>query len=320
MIGASVFFVKMGNMLKISIIIVNWNVKDLLRDCLQSVFASRCGQALEVVVVDNASHDGSTTMVSAEFPQVILIASDKNLGFARGNNLGMTHATGDFIFFLNPDTTLAEDTLMYLAAYLEEHPGVGVVGPQLRYPDGTVQSSRRRFPTVGSVFLESTLLEQWLPNNHTAQQYRFADQPDTAPMPVDWLMGAALFVRKEVWTQVGPFDDTLFMYFEETDWCRRCVESGWQIHYVPEAQVIHYEGQSSQQVVADRTMRFNRSKIRYTEKWLGSGWAKGVQVFLLTTFGYQWLEETIKWLLGHKRPLRRARMAVYQQVLKSRLR
>jgi N-acetylglucosaminyl-diphospho-decaprenol L-rhamnosyltransferase len=305
--------------LKISIVIVSWNVASLLRQCLLSIFTGHYKGPLEVIVVDNASDDNSAAMIRAEFPQVKLIVNSENLGFAGGNNLGVAESSGDFIFLLNPDTTLTEDTLTHLRAYLESQPKVGVVGPKLLYPDGAVQPSRRRFPTIGSMFWESTLLEQWFPHNRIAQLYKFADQPDTIPMPVDWLVGAALFLRRETWQAVGPFDETLFMYFEETDWCRRCTETGWAIHYLPRARVVHYEGQSSQQVITARTLRFQRSKIRYTEKWFGQDWAFLVRIFLLATFAFQWLEETFKWMIGHKRPLRKARMIVYWEVLKSRL-
>ena len=300
-------------------IVVSWNVKDLLRQCLQSLLESDCAPQLEIVVVDNASHDGSTAMVQTEFPQAKLIASQQNLGFAQGNNVGVAAASGDFIFLLNPDTKVAPAAIGLLRDYLQAHPAVGTVGPQLRWPDGAVQSSRRRFPTVGSMFWESTLLEQWWPQNRVAQAYKFADQPDTASMPVDWVVGAALFIRRGVWEAVGPIDEAFFMYFEETDWCRRCVQAGWEIHYVPAAQVVHYEGQSSQQVAAARTVRFQRSKIRYARKWLGPGWAMWVRLFLLLTFAWQWGEETLKWLIGHKRALRRDRMRAYWQVLRSGL-
>jgi GT2 family glycosyltransferase len=163
------------------------------------------------------------------------------------------------------------------------------------------------------------LLEQWFPGNRYARAYKFADESDTGAMAVDWLVGAALFMRRTVWEAVGPFDEKLFMYFEETDWCRRCAEAGWPIHYLPQVEVTHYEGQSSGQVESARAMRFQRSKIRYTEKWFGSRWAFILRLFLLTNFGLQWLAETLKWLVGHKRALRRERMTIYWQVLKSGL-
>ena len=303
----------------ISIIIVNWNVKALLRQSLQSILSSQYEGEIEVIVVDSASADGSAAMVEAEFPTVKLIASSENLGYAGGNNVGVAAAVGDYLFILNPDTTLFADTLTQLMAYMQAHPTVGVVGPQLRWPDGTVQSSRRRFPTLGSLFWESTLLEQWLPQNRAAKRYKLADQPADQPQPVDWLVGAALFIRREAWRAAGPFDETFFMYFEETDWCHRCAQAGWAIHYLPQAAVMHYEGQSSRQVMAARTIRFQRSKIHYTAKWFGRGWAWSVRLFLLATFAFQWAEESLKWLIGHKRTLRRARMVAYWQVLRSGL-
>jgi len=300
----------------LSVIIVNWNVKDLLRDCLRSVFASPLDPPPQVIVVDNASNDGSAAMVRREFPQVELIASSHNLGYAGGNNLGAAAATGDALLLLNPDTRLHPDTLRLLRDYLLAHPEVGVVGPQLLWPDGAVQSSRRRFPTPATLFWESTLLEQWFPHNPAARRYRFEDAPSNRPASVDWLVGAALCIRREAWQDAGPLDESFFMYFEETDWCRRCAEAGWAIHYLPQAKVVHYEGQSSGQVTAARTLRFQRSKIRYAEKWFGRGWAIAVRLFLLGTFGLQWLEEAAKWLIGHKRPLRRERMSAYGRVLR----
>jgi len=301
----------------ISIIIVNWNVEDLLRDCLHSIFAADCDTPPEVIVVDNASADGSADMVRAEFPQVTLISSPENLGFSGGNNLGMARATGEFAFLLNPDTTLAPDALRLLRDYLRQNPRVGVGAPPLLWPDGSVQSSRRRFPTPAGMVWESTLLEQWFPGNRAARRYRFEYTPPTQPMPVDWAVGAALFFRRQIWAQVGGLDDSFFMYFEETDWCRRVADAGWAIHYLPAAKVVHFEGQSSGQVVSARAIRFNRSKLRYAEKHFGPKTAHAVRRVLRAATALQWSIEAAKYLLGHKRPLRRARMAAYVDLLKS---
>jgi GT2 family glycosyltransferase len=163
----------------LSIIIVNWNVYELLRRCLLSLSRGDSQGALastaEVVVVDCASSDGSVEMVRREFPWVQLIASDENLGYARGNNLGMTRATGRHLMILNPDTEIMDDALATMVRYLDEHPAVGALGPGLRYPDGTLQSSRRRFPTLATAFFESTLLHQWFPYNRVARRYHLAD-------------------------------------------------------------------------------------------------------------------------------------------------
>jgi len=303
----------------LSIVIVNWNVKDLLRDCLQSLFDSLLSMpdlTTEIIVVDSASSDGSLHMVREEFPQVQLIAGEENLGYAGGNNAGAAAAAGRYIFLLNPDTVVQPDALPRLVAYMDAHPAVGGLGPQLLWPNGEVQSSRRRFPTPGSLFWESTLLDQWFPHNRHAQRYHFADQSPGHTQAVDWVVGAALLIRAEAWQQVGPLDENYFMYFEETDWCRRAVPAGWEIHYLPEAKVTHFEGKSSEQVVAARALRFQRSKLRYTRKYFGWGWAATLHLFLWLTFAWQWVEEAAKWLAGHRRDLRRERMAAYGQLLR----
>jgi GT2 family glycosyltransferase len=303
----------------ISIIIVNWNVKDLLRDCLRSVQAALAAApqlAAEIIVVDSASGDGSPQMVRDEFPQAQLIASETNLGYAGGNNAGAAAAQGRHLFLLNPDTVVQPDALARLVEFMTAHPQAGAVGPQLRWPDGAVQSSRRRFPTHGSLFWESTLLGQWFPRNRHARRYHCADLPADRPQRVDWVVGAAILIRREAWQQVGPIDEGYFMYFEETDWCRRAAAAGWEIHYRPEAIVTHFEGQSSGQVLAARTLRFQRSKLRYTRKYFGAGWAIALRWFLWATFAFQWAEESAKWLIGHRRDLRRQRMNAYSQLLR----
>jgi GT2 family glycosyltransferase len=303
--------------MNLSVIIVNWNVRDLLRNCLQSLVDSDpAGLTTEIIVVDSASTDNSPQMVRQEFPQVRLVTSDQNLGYARGNNLGIQAALGRYLLMLNPDTVVEPAALSQLVDLMDARPLVGAVGPQLCWPDGTVQSSRRRFPTLGSLFWESTLLGQWFPNNRFIRRYHKLDEPVDHLQQVDWIVGAAILIRRETWQQVGPLDETFFMYFEETDWCYRCVEAGWEIYYLPAAKVTHYEGKSSEQVTAQRTIRFQRSKLRYTQKYFGSGWAVTLRLFLWTTYVVQWAEETAKWLVGHRRALRRERMMTYGQVLR----
>jgi GT2 family glycosyltransferase len=303
----------------LSIVIVSWNVKDLLRHCLQSLLEagqSTPGLTSEIIVVDSASSDGSPDLVREQFPQVRLITSQQNLGYAQGNNIGAAAAQGRYIFLLNPDTVVQPETLTQMVNYMEAQPQVGALGPQLLWPDGTVQSSRRRFPTLGTLFWESTLLGQWFPDNRHSRRYHLADQPLDQAQKVDWVVGAAILIRREAWLQVGPIDPTFFMYFEETDWCKRSAEAGWETHYLPAAQVTHYEGKSSEQVMAVRTLRFQRSKLHYTRKYFGRGWALILRIFLWSTFAFQWAEESLKWLAGHRRALRRERMVAYSQVLR----
>jgi N-acetylglucosaminyl-diphospho-decaprenol L-rhamnosyltransferase len=305
----------------LSVVIVNWNVCALLRRCLRSILATTVSwPTSQLIVVDCASTDDSVAMVRSEFPNVQLIVSSENLGYARGANLGAAHASGRYLMIMNPDTEVVDDALAILVHYMDTHPEVGAAGPQLRYADGRAQPSRRRFPTLATAFWESTLLQQWFPHNRFARHYYMADRVADSAQPVDWLVGAALIIRRTTWERVGPLDEGYFMYFEELDWCRRCRAAGWEVHYVPQAVIIHHEAQSSDQVPVARILNFQRSKVRYFRKYHGIVWANFLSLFLLGTFAVQLIEETFKWLIGHKRPLRRGRMNAYWQVLRSGLR
>ena len=166
--------------LDLSIIVVNWNVCELLRRCLASIEANRGDLSLEVIVVDNASSDDSVPMVEQEFPQVHLIASRENLGYTGGNNLGLKEAGGRCLLILNPDTEIVGHALEHMVTYLDSHPAVGAVGPQLLNPDGSVQSSRRRFPQLLTAFFDSgtSFSMRWFPNNRFERAYFMADSPD----------------------------------------------------------------------------------------------------------------------------------------------
>jgi GT2 family glycosyltransferase len=305
----------------LSIIIVNWNVCDLLRRCLASIEANRSALSLEVIVVDNASSDESVPMVEQEFPQVHLITSRENLGYTGGNNLGAKEAKGRYLLILNPDTEIVGDALEQMVAYLDRHPAVGAVGPQLLYPDGSVQSSRRRFPQLATAFFAGTPFSwRWFRDNRFERAHCMADRPDDEIQSVDWLVGAALLIRGETWQEVGPLDDQYFMYFEELDWCRRCRDTGWEIHYLPLAQVVHHHKGAVKQVATTARMRFYRSKILYFRKYFGTGWATVIRLFLLTNYTWLLTEEMAKWAIGHRREVRHQRMRAHWQVLRSVLR
>ncbi len=298
----------------LSIILLSWNVRDLLRKCLASLPLNNA--AVEIIVVDAASADGSADMVRAEFPAVRLLAATENLGYTRGNNVGLAAAAGQYLLILNPDTEVVDDALAQMQAYLAAHPQVGVLGPQLIHPDGRVQSTRRRFPTLAVALFESTWLQPLAPRVWLDRYYA-RDLPDDAIAEVDWTMGAALMTRRAVYAQVGGFDEGFFMYSEEVDWCRRVKAAGWQVVYFPPARIIHHAGRSSDQVPAATHIRFNTSKVRYFRKYHGALAAEVVRWVLLGNFAWQWALEAAKWLVGHRRPLRAARMAAYGQVLRS---
>jgi len=333
-------------MVDLSIVVVNWNVCDLLRTCLQSIAAGailshdglpsttlllrRPSQtispastalpwSMEVIVVDSGSTDSSLEMLSEEFPWVQVIASSRNVGFTRGSNQGIRGSRGRYVLLLNPDTEIVGDALPSMLSFIEAHPQAGALGPQLRYPDGSIQSSRRRFPTLATAFLESTVLQQWFPRNPVLDNYYISDRPDDVVQEVDWVVGACILLRREALEQVGLLDEGIFMYSDELDWCRRARSMDWRVFYLPGAQVVHHEGRSSEQVPAARHIHFQRAKIHYFSKHHGRWVGTVLRLFLLLTYAYQLLEEGGKWLVGHKRSLRRQRLNTYWQVLGSGL-
>lgn len=304
---------------ELSVIIVSWNVVSLLRRCLNALDRQREGLSMEVIVVDSGSIDGSGQMVRTEFPWVNLLAHAENLGFPRGNNIGIQRATGEYVLLLNPDTEPLDNALEKMAAFLRSHPDVGVVGCQLRFPDGTIQSSRRRFPTLATGFFESTWLQRWAPAR-LLDHYYARDLDDNLTGDVDWVVGACLMTRREVVQQVGLLDEGYFMYSEELDWCRRIRTAGWRVVYFPDAQVIHHEGKSSEQAITLRHINFQRAKLRYFRKYHGPLACWSLRLFLLASYSWQLILEVLKGVLGSKRALRWQRADSYWQVLRSGLR
>lgn len=301
---------------RLSVVIVAWNVRDLLRACLRSLPLT--DPQVEILVVDSASSDGTPQMVAAEFPTVVLRASAENLGYSRGNNLGLRQARGDYLLVLNPDTEVVGNALLEMCAYLDAHPQVGVLGPQLMHADGTPQATRRRFPTLATAFFESTWAQALAPRS-LLDHYYARDLPPAEPADVDWLVGAALLLRRAAYAQAGGFDEGFFMYSEELDLCRRLKAAGWRIVQLPSARLVHHEARSSAQVPAATHIRFNTSKVRYFQRYHGALAAEVLRLWLLLNFTGQLLLEAVKGALGHKRELRAARVKAYREVLRSGL-
>lgn len=308
-------------MTTLSIVIVSWNVRELLRRCLESVLRGALESDLpcQVIVVDSASSDGSQAMVREAFPQVELVPCETNVGFVRGNNLGVSRSSGQLVLLLNPDTEVVGDALRQMVSYMDTHPAVGALGPCLLDPQGRIQSSRRRFPTVVTGFVESTMFQPCFQNSSLLRRYYCLDVPSQEEQEVDWVVGACLLLRREAWDVAGSLDENIFMYSEELDWCRRCKSKGWKVIYLPSARVIHYEAQSSNQVSALRHIYFNSSKVYYFRKYHGALAGELLRVFLLGTYVLQLGLEAGKWLVGHKRAMRSERIRAYVQVLRSGL-
>jgi GT2 family glycosyltransferase len=305
--------------IELSIVIVSWNVRSLLQRALRSIKQTWSPDSeLEIIVVDNGSSDGTVEMITTDFPDVRLIANKHNAGFTGGNNQGIRASRGRYILLLNPDTEVKDRALQAMTTYIESHPHTGLVGPQLRNPDGTIQSSRRQFPTIPILFLESTRL-QFLAPQLILTQYYLQDRSDAITQSVDWVTGAAMMVRRDVIEDVGYLDESFFMYSEELDWCRRIKSAGWDIVYYPAAEIIHYEGKSSEQVLPARHIYFESSKVRYAEKYHGAIVAWVLRRWIMAQYVWQTAVEGLKWLLGHRRTMRLSRIRAYLQVLKSGL-
>lgn len=296
-------------------------MRDLLYRALHSILAESSDFQFEIIVVDNASQDSTVEMLRADFPAIRLIANSENAGFTRANNQALAIAQGRYLFLLNPDTEIVKGALPALTEYMDsaENSRVGIVGPQLLNPDHSLQSSRRRFPTFATALLESTILQQWFPRNRWLDRYYVRDTPDDAVQDVDWVVGAAMLVRRSLFKQIGGLDERFFMYSEELDWCYRAKQAGWRVVYFPPAQVIHLEAKSSEQALAQRDIYFQSSKVQFFRKYHGAVESELLRWFLLATFAYQLLIESAKWLAGHKRPLRAARVRADRQVLRSGL-
>jgi GT2 family glycosyltransferase/glycosyltransferase involved in cell wall biosynthesis len=308
--------------LDLSIVILSWNVRDLLAGCLRSLpgAAGEWWGRAEVLVVDNASTDGSTEMVKRDFPGVRLLALPHNLGFSGGNNAGIRAALGKYVLLLNPDTVALPGSIATLATYMEKHRESGITGPRLLNPDGSLQPSRRRFPTIATALVESTPLQRWLSDLPSIRRFYMLDRPEGETQQVDWLSGAALLCRREALEQAGLFDPGYFMFSEEVDLCKRAKDAGWEVVYLPQAEIVHYGGQSTGQAIAARHINFNTGKARYFRLHEGRAIGRLMRLYLLATYAAQSISETAKWLVGHERALRAERLRIYGQVLGSGLR
>lgn len=241
----------------LSVIIVNWNTRQLLLDCLRSLVTSHL--QLEVFVVDNASSDNSVAAVRANFPDVRVIENVVNRGFAAANNQAISQSRGRYVLLLNSDTVVLTGALERLVAFADAHPTVGVVGAQLLNGDGTLQPSWAAFPSLLSELLGKNLRSR-RPYAKIAGGMAYA---------VDWVGGAALLTRRAAIEQAGLLDEHYFMYSEETDWCYRIKQCGWEICYLPTASVVHFGGQSSRQASLRMKTELYRSKLRFFEQHYG---------------------------------------------------
>lgn len=245
-----------------SIIIVSWNVKELLQKCLKSIFDASEDFDFEVFVVDNASADGSVEMAREKFPQVILIANKKNLGFAKANNLAIKQSIGDYVLLLNPDTELMDNSIKKIVEFLCDNPEIGILGPKLLNPDKTWQPSTRRFPNIWNQLAIILKLPRIFPR--ILDKYLMRDFNGRTAREVDQVMGAAFLIRREVINKIGFLDERYFIWFEEVDYCKMAKKENFKIYYWPGAEIIHYGGESFAKLPTfNKQIKYIKSAIKY---------------------------------------------------------
>lgn len=262
-------------MIDLSVIIVSWNVRRYLADCLRSVFAefNHSGLKGEVWVIDNNSTDGTVEMVKNLFPDVNLISNDDNPGFGAANNQGMETADKmepRYHFLLNPDTVVRPGAFGQMVRFMDNNPQVGMTGARLVYGDGRFQHSAFEFPRLGQLIFDlfpvpARLYESKMNGRYPRKFY----EPNSNAFPVDHPLGATMLVRRDVAQATNGFDKEFFMYCEELDWCRRIHEAGWEIYTVPKAEIVHFGGESTGQVAARSIVDLWESRARFYQRYYG---------------------------------------------------
>ncbi len=252
----------------LSIIIVNWNTRDWLIKCINSIYINLGGITqtnVEILVVDNSSTDGSVDAVRKNFPEVILLPKETNLGFARSNNIAAKQAQGEYLLFINPDTIVHPPAISILLDYLNINPSIGAVGPRLLNQDGSIQISVWPKPTLFRECWRLFHLDRLLP----ISQYPNSILQSIIPQPVDVMMGAFFAIRRSVFEALAGFDEQFFIYSEEIDLFVRMKKEGWLLYLNPDATVTHYEGQSTRQVSYDMFIELYRNKLKFIRKHYG---------------------------------------------------
>jgi GT2 family glycosyltransferase len=249
----------------LSVIIVNWNTKDLLCQCIDSLTQTLKKIDTEIFVVDNGSTDGSVAAVREKFPGVRLIENPVNMGFARANNQAISLSSREYLLLLNPDTRAKDEAIPQMLSFMSSHARAGLVGAQLLNADGSKQNSIANFPSLATELLNKSLLRWLFPEKFPGKE---RDYPN--PVEVESVIGACVLVRREAVNQVGLLDEKFFLFLEETDWCFRVKKAGWKIYHIPQAEIFHFQGKSAEAEKGKTRIEYYRSRYHYFRKNRGS--------------------------------------------------
>jgi len=297
-------------MTEVAVVVISWNTKDLLRNCLRSVLADRCA---EVVVIDNGSADGSADLVRGEFPGVRLVVNPGNPGFGAAANQGFRLTTAPYVLLLNGDTEVRPGGLAALAAYLDQHPEVGVLGPRLVHPDGRVQSSCSSFPHPLLPLVKSKGLTRLIARIPVVRGRSLDTWSHDAARQVPWVVGAALAIRRQAFEAVAGFDEKFHLYFEEPDLCRRMLSAGWATHFAPVTDIIHVEGASTQQRPTEALWAWADSYRLYNERHFRGAELTAARAMYWFGMWVRWSREWLRFAMTSD-PAARSRHAVDARV------
>jgi hypothetical protein len=255
----------------LSIIIVNYNVKEFLQNLIYSIYKAGENLKYEIIIVDNASDDGSVEFLKEKFPDIKLIVNEKNVGFSKANNIGLAAAKGKYLLLLNPDTIVQEDTFEKMISFFESTPDAGLAGCKILNPDGTLQlACRRSFPGPWTSFCKVTGLSNLFPNSKIFAKYNLTFLNENETYEVDAISGSFMMIKREVLEKVGNLDEQFFMYGEDLDWCYRIQKAGFKVYYVHNTQIIHYKGESTKRSGIDETKIFYNAMHLFVKKHLAT--------------------------------------------------
>ena len=294
----------------ISIIIVNWNTRDLLKSCLESVLETIHDISYEIIVVDNASQDGSVAMLQEKYPEIRLIQNEQNRGFGAANNQAMRIMTGRYALLLNSDAVLTENAVRELFTFMEAHSDAAMACGQLLSADGSKQNSVASFPNLLTLLMNISLLEYLFPKRYPSKRYNH-----DKPIEVDSCIGACLLVRKKAIDDVGMLDERYFFFFEETDWAYQMRNAGWKVFHVPTAFIYHFQGQSIGRDIQSR-IEFYRSRYQFFRKWKSRPYFIVVRIVIFVRLCVNWLLTSVAniFSLGMHRELRH-KFLVYSRLI-----